>query len=309
MFPASGTGRLVVVLAFGAVYLLWGSSYLAIKFAVETIPPLTLAALRSLVAGTLLFGFAWLRGLRLPSRREWRVAVLVGALMFLCSHGGLFWAVTRLPSGIAALLFATMPVWMTFAHIVTQGVSGLGPRVALGLIGGTAGVVILVGPGLDMGSAPIDLLGAVVVVGAAISWSAGSAVARQTAATSVIVSTASYLLGGGGLLLAAAWLTGELGAWDWTTVSSRSLGALLYLVVCGSIIAFGAYNWLLRRQSLVAVSSYAYVHPIVAILLGWLLAGEPVTRRVGLAATLIIVSVALLISVRTAPAKPVQGRV
>jgi drug/metabolite transporter (DMT)-like permease len=300
-FHAPGTSRLLVILAFGAVYLLWGSNYLAIKFAVASIPPLTLAAVRSLVAGVLLMTYAWLRGSKMPGAREWRVAVLVGGLMFLCSHGGLFWAVTRVPSGIAALLFATMPIWMTLAHIITHGVSGLGPGVALGLVGGTAGVAILVGPGIETTSA-IDPLGAVVVVAAAIAWSAGSAVARQTGGgRSVVVSTGSYLLGGGILLLVAAWLTGELGDWDPGAVTPRSAAALAYLIVCGSIIAFGAYNWLLRRQTLVAVSSYAYVHPIVAILLGWLVAGEPVSRRIGLAAALIIVSVALLISVRARP--------
>lgn len=306
MKKATGTASLVVILAFGAVYLLWGSSYLAIRFAVETIPPLTLAAARSLVAGSLLFSFAWMRGSRLPNAREWRVAVLVGSLMFLCSHGGLFWAVTRVPSGIAALLFATMPVWMTLAHIATEGVSGLGPRVASGLVGGTAGVAILLGPGLETGSA-IDPLGAVVVIGASISWSVGSAVARHTASTAVVVATASYLVAGGSLLLVASWLTGELGAWDPTTTTSRSVGALIYLIICGSIIGFSAYNWLLRRQSLVAVSSYAYVHPIVAILLGWLLAGEPVTPRIGLAAALIVVSVAILVSVRAAREEAAHG--
>jgi drug/metabolite transporter (DMT)-like permease len=293
---SSTTERVTVIAAFAAVYLLWGSTYVAIRFAVESIPPLVLAGLRSMVAGVLLFGFATWRGARPPSAREWPTAFLVGGLMFLVCHGSLFWAIQRVPSGIAALLFATMPIWMTIAHIITQGMSDLGPRVAAGLVGGTAGVAILVSPGLMAGSQAVDLVGAVVVVLASIAWTAGSAVARQTPSASIVMSTASYLIGGGVLLFVVSGLTGELARFSFPAVPGRSLWALAYLIVCGSLIGFGAYNVLLRRRTLVAVSSYAYVHPMVAILVGWLLADETLDLRVALAAALIISAVVLLMT-------------
>lgn len=295
-FTSYSTDRRSVrlVLAFGAIYLVWGSSYLAIRIGLESVAPLTLAALRSLAGGAILLVWARTLGQPWPTTREWRRAMVIGGLLFLAGHGGLFWVLGRIPSGVAAVLFATIPVWMSLAQGVGQGFAAVRPRVVIALLGGLAGVSLLVGPGV-LGGGRVEAIGVVVAILAAGAWAAGSAYARAWTLDSVTMATATYLLAGGGLLLVAALVSGGP-AFAPAQVTLRSVMALAYLVVCGSVVSFAAYTWLLGQVSLVAVSTYAYVNPVVALLLGWLAGGETLEPRVLAAAILVLSSVALMLS-------------
>jgi len=287
--------RLRRALAFAAVYVVWGSMYLAMRIGVESIPPLMLAGLRSLVAGVVLYAWGRLRGGAAPTRGEWRVAALIGGLLFLGAHGSLFWAVQRVPSGVASLFVATIPIWMTIAQYLTDR-RAVGFRTVIGIAGGAVGILLLVDPGQILGGERIDPAGAVVLVGVAMFWTAGSAVAQRTVQRSLTVSTGSYLLAGGTLLMVVSAASGELSVMAARPVLGRSVVALGYLIVFGSVITFSAYNWLLRHTSLSAVSTYAYVNPLVAVGLGWAFAGEALSSRILAAAALILSSVALSVS-------------
>jgi drug/metabolite transporter (DMT)-like permease len=291
------------VLAFAAVYVVWGSMYLAMRVGVESIPPFMLAGLRSLIAGGLLYGWGRVRGAPAPTSREWRLSALIGGLMFLGGHGSLFWAVQRVPSGVASLFVATMPIWMTIAQYVTERSRPIDLRTVVGIAGGAAGIFLLVDPGNLLGGERIDPLGATVLVGVAVVWTLGSVVAQRTAPRSLSVATGSYLLAGGAMLMAVSALAGEPGVVAVRPVSGRSVLALGYLIVFGSVITFSAYNWLLRHISLSAVSTYAYVNPLVAVFLGWMFAGEPLSARVLTAAAVIILSVALNLSAQAGPVR------
>ncbi len=296
---ASPPTRRALVAAFSALYLVWGSSYLAIRFGLEGVPPLTLAAVRSILAGALLYGWGRARGDRPLTLGGWRTALVAGGLLFLVGHGGLFWAIQRVPSGIAALLFSTIPVWMAVLEARAGGVRSMRPRAIVGVAGGIAGVTLLLSPGLLADRPTVDPLGVVVVLCAAFGWAVGSSVAKRTTSSSVATTAGSHLLAGGGLLAVAAVAAGELNLPAWAA-EPRPLLALAYLVVFGSVVTLAAYQWLLRRVSLVAVSTYAYVNPVVALLLGWLVAGEPLGPRVLFAAGLVLISVALMM-----PRRPV----
>ncbi|UCC82839.1 MAG: EamA family transporter [Gemmatimonadota bacterium] len=290
-----------VVAAFAAIYLIWGSTYLGIKFAIATLPPLTVVATRSITAGALLYAWGRWRGAGAPSVAQWRAGVIVGALLFLGGHGGLAWAQQRVPSGVASLFIATLPLWMTLMQAQKDGASVFTPRTLAGLAAGTLGILVLVGPAVLLGSEPVHLLGAAVLVLAALSWSVGSAVAqRSPRPASLSVTTGSYLLSGGSLLLMAGIASGELRDLRPDTISFQSLAALGYLIAFGSVVAFGAYSWLIRRRSLAAVSTYAFVNPVVAVFLGWALGGESLNARVVAAATLVVAAVVLILSGRAA---------
>ncbi len=278
--------------------------YLAMRIGVESIPPFMLAGLRSLVAGGLLYGWGRLRGAAPPTPREWRLAALVGGLMFLGGHGSLFWAVERVPSGVASLFVATMPIWMTITQYVTDRSRRIDARTVVGIVGGAAGIFLLVDPGNLLGGERLDPLGSAVLVGVAIVWTLGSAVAQRTAPHSLPVATGSYLLAGGAMLIAVSALAGEPGVLVTRPVLARSVLALGYLIVFGSVITFSAYNWLLRHTSLSAVSTYAYVNPLVAVFLGWAVAGEPLGARVLGAAAIIVSSVAISLSAGVRKAAP-----
>jgi drug/metabolite transporter (DMT)-like permease len=291
----------LTLFAFLAVYLLWGSNYLAMKIGVESIPPLMLAGVRSLIGGLLLFGWGRWRGGAGPTRREWGIASIIGGCMFLGAHGGLFWAIQRVPSGVASLFVATVPIWMTFSQRLTEPQHHIGARTLVGIAGGALGLVVLVGPGQFVAGEAIEPAGAVVLIGVAIAWTIGSTIARRTAPPSISVATGSYLLAGGSMLMVVSWLVGEFPRMAAQSVTGRSVVALGYLIVCGSLIAFSAYNYLLRHSTLAKVSTYAYVNPLVAIALGWAFGGESLNARIGIAAALIIGSVALSLSATGKP--------
>lgn len=294
--------RVRVAIALGAVYIIWGSTYLAIRVGLETMPPFLMAGVRFLVAGGLLYAWMRWRGVPKPERVHWRSATIVGAGLLLGGNGGVCWAEQRVPSGLTALIIGTMPLWMALIDWIWYGAAKPTARTVFGLTCGFVGVGLLISPGEFAGGDHVDPIGAAALIGAEICWATGSLYSRRAKLpASPWLATAMEMLTGGVLLLVASGLTGEWARVPTLHVSARSLIALLYLLTFGSLIAFSAYIWLLRATSVAVVSTYAYVNPVVAVFLGWLLLGEPVTLRTLLAAGAIIVAVVAIIS---RPANP-----
>ena len=286
-----------VALAFAAVYVVWGSTYLAIRFGVQTIPPFIMAGTRFLVAGLLLYGYARLRGAPRPSMREWRSAGVVGLLLLFVANGGVTWAEQRVPSGIAALLAATVPLWIAVMDWGIHGGARPRPGVIIGLVLGLAGVVILIGPDQLLGDSRLDMAGIGVLMIASVSWATGSLYSRSAVLpSSPLLATSMEMLSGAAALFLLAGLSGEFRGFDPSAVSTRSWLSVGYLSVFGSIIGFSAYVWLLRVAHASRVATYAYVNPVIAIFLGWSLAGEAFTFQMLIAAAVIIFAVVLIIT-------------
>jgi drug/metabolite transporter (DMT)-like permease len=288
--------RFALVVAFAIVYLVWGSTYLAIRFAIETLPPFLMAAARFLTAGAVLYVWARLvAGAEKPGRAQWKAAGIVGSLLLLCGNGLVVWSELRIPSGVAALLGGTTPLWMVLIDWLRRG--GVRPtgQVVIGLLCGLMGLVWLVGPDSLAGGGRIDLLGAAAVGLAGIAWAAGSIYQRHAPMpASSWLSTAMQMLAGGVGLLVVGSALGEFHGVNVAAFSLRSVLGFLYLVVFGSIIAFSAYVWLLRASTPARVSTHTYVNPIVAVFLGWALADEPLTPRMLVAVAVIVSGVALI---------------
>jgi drug/metabolite transporter (DMT)-like permease len=284
-----------LVAAFAAVYVLWGSTYLGIRFAIETLPPFLTMGLRFMAAGAVMYAWARLRGAPRPSRREWGGGAVTGSLLFLCGTGAVVWAERVIPSGVAALIVATEPMSFVLIEAVRRRRTPKG-AVFAGLALGLAGLAILVGPGSLLGSERFDLAASGVLILGTFCWAAGSLFSRGSRMPdSPIMATAVTLLCGGACLAILGLASGEIARFDPAAVSMKSVLAVVYLFVFGSIVGFSAYLWLLRVASASRVSTYAYVNPIVAVFLGWALAGEPLTPRVFLAALVIVGAVALII--------------
>jgi len=285
--------RVKIAAAFLAVYIIWGSTYLAIAIAEESLPPFFMAGTRFVLAGAVLYVWARLRHAGRESRIHWRSAFTIGGLMLLGGHGAVVWAEQWVPSGLTSLLIATVPLWMVFVDLLRGG-SKPNLRVVGGLSLGFLGVALLVGSLEDLGGNSIGLTGGVVVVAGAFLWANGSLYSRSAKLPKEpLLSTGMEMVAGGVLLLAASLVTGDYGRVRLDLVSGRSLVAWVYLVVFGAIVAFTCYVWLLKTVSATRVSTYAYVNPIVAMLLGWALASEPITTRNMLAAGIILASVVI----------------
>ncbi|MBI4728390.1 MAG: EamA family transporter [Acidobacteria bacterium] len=286
--------------ALGSVYLIWGSTYLAIRVAIRTIPPFLMASARFLVAGTVLYAISIRRGDRegdRPGPAQWRAATTVGAALLVGGNGGVVWAEQRVPSSIVALLVSAMPLWMAAIGFVAFRERLRWPAV-LGLALGFAGVGLLVRPS---GGGRVDPLGAGVVLLAALSWAAGSLHSRRAPLPSrPLVATSMEMLCGGALLAVAGIVSGEPGRLR--AVSAESALALGYLIAFGSLVAFSAYVWLLTAAPISIVSTYAYVNPVVAVVLGWAMLGERVTSGMLLAGAVIVLAVALIVRTRPTPA-------
>jgi drug/metabolite transporter (DMT)-like permease len=276
-----------------AVYLIWGSTYLAIRYAVETAPPFLMAAVRFMISGGFLYLLRRLSGDPRPKALEWRSAAIIGIFLLVGGNGGVVWAEQFVPSSLAALLVATVPLWMVLIDAFRPTGHRPGPLAIAGILVGFGGAVLLIGSAA-IGADTTNLLGAAVLIVASLSWSTGSLYGKNaTLPASQLLATAMEMLAGGVALLLAAIIVGEWSHFDLATVSRRSLLAVAYLTVIGSS-AFGAYVWLLRVAPTPLVATYAYVNPVIAVLLGYLLAQEPMTVRTVLAAALIIGSVALV---------------
>ncbi len=289
------------LLAFAIIYFVWGSTFLAIRIGVHEVPPLLLAAMRFLVAGLVLFGWTMARGEQSPRRRQWASAFLLAFLIFVLDYGLLFWAEQRVPSGLAAVMMATIPVFMALSEIILLRTQKLTLRLAIALMIGIAGVAVLVSRSLNLGGAPIDRAGALALIVGAICWSLASALTRKLPLpSSKVVSSAAQMLAGGVLLTVASAAMGEFPSFHPRTVSLAAWLSLLYLIVAGSIAGFTAYVWLIHHESPTKVGTYAYVNPVVAVVLGYFFAGEAIGLRTILGAAFVIVSVVVITTARSA---------
>jgi len=296
------------LLAFAMIYFVWGSTFLAIRVGVREVPPFLLAAMRFLAAGLVLYLWMLAHGERSPSGREWMSAFLLALLIFVFDYGLLFWAEQRVPSGVAAVMMATIPVFMALSEIIFLRTQRLTIRLALSLLIGIAGVWVLVSNSLDnslkIGGAAIDRSGAIALIFSAISWSIAAALSRKLPLpASKVMSSGAQMFAGGLLLTLAAAALGEFHDFHPQAVSREAWLALVYLIVAGSIIAFTAYVWLLHHESPTKVGTYAYVNPVVAVLVGYFLGGEILGPRTILGTLCVLISV---IVITTTPSKKLQ---
>lgn len=289
----SRPGKLALLLAFGVIYVVWGSTYLAIRYAVETIPPLLVVVLRQGLAGFAIFAYAWWRGYR-PTLREWRASAVLGTLYFAIGHGTLHWAETIVPSGLAALLTASEPIWIAAMAALVWREERVTARTLFGLLLGLAGVGLLLRA--DTGPSHRHLLlGCIVLLLGTVSWSAGVIYSRSPALPRDPVARAGMAaMTGAALLLVVAAFSGELSRAHPATFSARSVWALLYLIGFGSILAFTTYTWLLDHCSPTLVSTHTYANPIIAVILGWLFAGETLDSHLLLAGLITLLAVFLI---------------
>ncbi|MFZ0684870.1 MAG: EamA family transporter [Terriglobales bacterium] len=296
------------LLAFGIIYFVWGSTFLAIRVGVKEVPPLILASMRFFVAGAVLVVWMKIKGTASPSRREWVAASLLAVCIFVVDYGLLFWAEQRVPSGIAAVMLAMIPVFMTLSEIIFLGTQRLTLRLAVALLIGIGGVAVLVSRSLSLGEAAIDRGGAMALVIAALSWSIASALTRKLPLpASKVMSSGAQMLAGGILLAVTAAIFGEFRGFDIGAVSRGAWFALAYLIVAGSIVGFTAYVWLIHHESPTKVGTYAYVNPVVAVILGYFLGGEAVGPRTLLGTVFVLVSVIVITTTRAR--KPAQAAV
>jgi drug/metabolite transporter (DMT)-like permease len=287
--------RAAVFWSFAAIYLLWGSTYLGIRVMVTSFPPLLAGGSRFVVAGAILYGWGRWRGDPAPPARLWLPATSLGALFFLLGNGGVSWAETRVPSGLTALLAATSPLFTAFFESARDGWRRPGLPVVAGIIAGLGGVALLIAPGDFIGGGHADLAGAAAITLAALAWAAGSVRSHaRPLRTSPTIGTAMKMLTGGALLLLGGVLTGESARLTAGAFSLKVFAAWLYLVVFGSLIGFTAFTYLLRVTTPQKVSTSAFVNPVVAVVLGWLILGEPITPRTLVAAAIIIGAVVLI---------------
>ncbi|MBK8780285.1 MAG: EamA family transporter [Anaerolineales bacterium] len=280
-------------LALLALYIVWGSTYLGIKVAIETIPPFFHASIRFLVSGIILVVWQRSAGQALPTRKQWGSVAIIGTLLLLGGNGLVSWAEQFIPSGIAALIIGSMPMFLVVAEALRP--KGVKPtwRAIIGLLIGFAGIFILVGPAEISGSSTkLNPFGVIALLGACVTWASGSIYSKTAdLPKSSLMNTGAQMLMGSVSLLIVSLLTGELHGWDITAVSSRSIYGLTYLILIGSLVGFASYGWLLQNAPISLVATYAYVNPIVAVFLGNWIGDEPLEPRIWIAAAIIIGSV------------------
>jgi drug/metabolite transporter (DMT)-like permease len=290
--------RWKTLLAFGIIYFAWGSTYIFIREGVHEVPPLTFAAIRFFTAGLLLVAWTFSRREPWPKAHEWASISLLAALIFLGDYGLLFWAEQKVPSGIAAVMMATIPAFIAIAEILLLRTQRMTLRLGVALVIGMAGVVVLMSHSLKLGAAAISAVGAAALIVASILWSVASVSTRMLPLpSSKMLSSGAQMLVGGVMLAVAAAAFGELPRFHPAAVSGKAWFALVYLIVVGSIVGFTAYLWLIHRESPTKVGTYAYVNPVVAVVLGYFVGGEPLGVRTLLGTALVLVSV-LLITLR-----------
>lgn len=287
--------RVRLVTAFAIVYVVWGSTYLAIHYAIETIPPLLMVGARFLAAGGILYAWYRLRGGVRPTALQWRNTAFIGTLLLLGGTGAVAWAELTVPSGTAALLVAVVPLWTVLLDWFRPGGTRPSMSVLLGVAAGLVGMVVLVGPDSLYGRGPVDVRGAGILMLGSLSWAAGTVFARHNELPrSQVAASAMEMLAGGVGCIVVGLAMGEGGQFHLAAISAPSLAGWLYLVIFGSIVAYSAYTWIVQHAAPAAVGTYAYVNPIVAVFLGWLIAGEPVTSRTLLGAAIIVAAVGII---------------
>ncbi len=288
-----------VLLAFGIIYFVWGSTFLAIRIGVHEVPPLLLAGMRFFIAGLVLYGWMRAKGEVSPTGREWRAATVLAVLIFVVDYGCLFWAERRVPSGIAAVMMATIPAFMALSEILILRTQRLTLRLGVALSIGLGGVAVLTSRSLNLGGAPIDTAGACALIVGAVSWSLASALTRKLPLPAAKgMSSGAQMLVGGILLIVAAAMLGEFRGFRFEAVSRGAWLALAYLIVAGSIIGFTAFVWLIHHESPTKVGTYAYVNPVVAVLVGYFLGGEALGPRTIMGTSLVLVSVVVITTMR-----------
>jgi drug/metabolite transporter (DMT)-like permease len=293
------------LLAFAIIYFVWGSTFLAIRIGVHEVPPLLFAAMRFVVAGAVLFGWMLAKGERLPNGRQWRSVLVIASLIFVLDYGLLFWAEQRIASGIAAVMLAMIPAFMALAEIIFLRTQKLTVRLALALLVGIGGVAVLMSHSFDLGGAAVETTGAIALIVASLSWAGASVLTRVLPLPeSKVMSSGAQMLTGGLLLVVAAASFGEFRGFHPASVSRGAWLALLYLIVAGSIIGYTAYTWLIHHESPTKVGTYAYVNPVVAVVLGYFLGGEALGLRTILGTAFILISVVVI----TTAKKPNVGR-
>ena len=300
--------RWMTLLAFAVIYFVWGSTFLAIRIGVHEVPPLLLAGMRFFLAGFVLCAWVIPRGHSLPTARQWLSILLLATLIFVVDYGLLFWAEQRVPSGIAAVILATIPVFIAVAEITMLRTQRLTLRLAVALLIGVAGVGMLMSRSLHLGGAPISRIGALALLLASLSWSIATVLTRRLPLPeSKVLSSGAQMLAGGLLLGVASAGFGEFHRFHPATVSRAAWLSLLYLIVFGSIIGFTAYVWLIHRESPTRVGTYAYVNPVVAGPLGFFFGGEPLDARTALGTFCVLVSGVVITTTRgTSSAEPAR---
>lgn len=300
MDPDANHPRWKTLLAFAIIYFVWGSTFLAIRIGVRELPPLLFAAMRFFAAGIVLFVWVLTQGERLPGRRQWGSIFLLAFLIFVIDYGCLFWAEQRVPSGIAAVMMATIPLFTALAEILILRTQRLTVRLVAALLIGLCGVAVLVIRSFNIGGQPISPIGALALIAGSLSWSFASILTRKLPLPeSKIMSSGSQMLAGGILLTVAAAAFGEFRGFDPLMVSAGAWFSLLYLIVAGSIIGFTAYLWLLHHESPTKVGTYAYVNPVVAVIIGYLIGGEALGLRTILGTLFVLISVVVITTTRS----------
>ena len=298
-----GASRAQIIAAFASIYIIWGSTYLAIRYAIETIPPFIMGGTRFLVSGALLYLWARSRGASRPTKLHWRNAIIAGGFLLLGGNGAVVWAEQFLPSGLTALLVSILPFWLVIIEWVRPPRRRPTGAALIGLVLGFIGIIVLVGPGNVGGQGDVRPLGALVLIFGSLSWAIGSFWSRDAKLPeSALLTTGMEMLGGGALLIIVGVLSGELSHLDIHHVSRSSTVGLVYLITFGSLLGFTSYIWLLDKVSPAHLGTYAYVNPIVAVVLGWAIAGERLSIRTGVAAAIVICAVALITSARNTTA-------
>jgi drug/metabolite transporter (DMT)-like permease len=292
--------RAQIIAAFASIYVIWGSTYLAIRYAVETIPPFVMGGARFLVSGTILYLWSRSRGAPRPTRIHWRNAIIAGGFLLLGGNGAVVWAEQFVPSGLTALLVSILPFWLVIIEWVRPPRKRPSGAVMVGLVLGFVGIIVLVGPSGVGGHGNVAPLGALVLILGSLSWAIGSFWSRDAQLPeSGLLTTGMEMLGGGALMVIVGALSGEFAHVDVHAISKASAIGLLYLVTFGSLLGFTSYIWLLDKVSPARLGTYAYVNPLVAVMLGWAIAGERLSIRTGVAAAIVICAVALITTARS----------
>lgn len=293
--PEIASARWRIIVAFAMIYLVWGSTYLAIRYTLETMPPFLMSGIRFIIAGVILIVWAWRRGAPMPTRSQWRQAAISGGLMFLASTGGVTWAVQYVPSSIAALMTAMMPLWVVLLNWVFFSHERPLPLTFVGLALGFGGIVLLLNPGQPVEGGPLALIAMGLLTVTPLTWAIGSLISRQSSLPdSPRMTTGMQLFAGGVMTMVLALFIEDYATFDLTEISLLSLAAFWYLIIVSSVFAFLAYVWLLRAANPATVSTYAFVNPVIAFFLGVVLAGEPFSLRTLVASAIILSGVGVI---------------
>lgn len=289
--------RIYLILAFAAVYLIWGSTYLAIRFSIQSFPPFLMSGVRYFVAGSIMYLIARFTGASAPQKVHWRSAAIIGALLLLMGNGFIAWAEEKVPSGMAALMVATVPLWFVVLYWIFFNGPRPTIRIMTGLLLGLAGIIVLIGPDQLSGHGQIPAIRIAAVVTATIAWTFGSLYAKGAKLpSSPVLVTGMQMFCGGVFMIAAGTVKGEWMQFHAAQVSTASMIGLIYLIIFGSMIGFSAYSWLVRVAPPSKVSTYAYVNPVIAVFLGWALGGEKLQWYALVGAAAIVVSVIVITS-------------